>query len=660
MPRPEGLRQSVSIRTKVVLTFAGVSLLALGSTFFARATFRSVRIQTAVSRLAGEQVTLLLEIDALLQRALTGDQVEAELQQRVEQFEAGAQLLVLGGPWEEGQAQLQLAGRGAEDPASIALQAAWERMRGHTLAALETHRAMDGAFAGAGDSLAPALAVLARLESALGNSEEDVEDHLYELGQARDQTTRLRNALYKYVALPAGPELAQTMLVLELECSQLAARTQALAQGSDEFELDPLEDPAVLAVAAETCQGVASVDAAVRALVAAREARDAHLAGIRSALPEALDCQRQLAAAANRDVEGALERLSTVQTGSAVGVVTLLALALGMVLRQVIRPIEAVVGLVRDVAAGDLTHTEAQTRSDEIGALRRYVAEMSRHIGSVVSSVRSMAGRVAEASGEIAHGNRDLDSRSVEQGLLVESSQGSAESLRQSVLANSETAQEARQLVASAAAEAEQCRTRSAGVLVSMEELSSASLRMREVVELIDGFAFQTSLLAVNAGIEAARAGSAGRAFRVVAEEIQRLAEKSARASADIRALVSESIERARSSSSEVRSSVEALQSIAAAVTALEGQVTAIADSCLAQSSATEQVHGALSAMGEATDRNRQLVGDVAQASSAMERLADQLLSQLAFFVTGPEGSDSNPPTDELVLAHDRNAPSAA
>ncbi|HXF45778.1 MAG TPA: methyl-accepting chemotaxis protein, partial [Burkholderiaceae bacterium] len=230
------------------------------------------------------------------------------------------------------------------------------------------------------------------------------------------------------------------------------------------------------------------------------------------------------------------------------------------------------------IAQGDLTRAIAADGADEVSKVLRAMAAMRANLQRLIGEVKAGVGSVATASGQIAAGNQDLSSRTEQQASSLQQTAASMEQMAAAVKNNADAARQARQLAASASEVADRGGSVVREVVARMEEISAASRKMAEIINAIDGIAFQTNILALNAAVEAARAGEQGRGFAVVAGEVRNLAQRSAQAAREIKALIGDSVSKVEGGAALVNEAGVTMGEIVAQVkrvTDLIGEITA-------------------------------------------------------------------------------------
>jgi len=345
--------------------------------------------------------------------------------------------------------------------------------------------------------------------------------------------------------------------------------------------------------------------------------------------------------AVQADVSGKLN-LILVVAGTAI-VVAVLGSAL-LLSRLVVSPLGAAVEVANAVARGDLTVRLESDSTDELGELLRALANMRDDLVSSVSRIRASAESVGTASKQIATGNAELSSRTEEQASSLEETASSMEELMTTVKLNADSAKQANQLAAGASEAAGESGQVVGEVVSTMEGIAEASMKIADIIGVIDGIAFQTNILALNAAVEAARAGEQGRGFAVVAAEVRSLAQRSAAAAKEIRDLIQTSVERVESGTTLVGGAGKKMADLVASIKRVSDVVSEIAAASQEQLSGIEQVSRAVTQMDQVVQQNAALVEESASASESMSSQAEQLIEAVARFNLGGKGAaDAEP-----------------
>lgn len=204
---------------------------------------------------------------------------------------------------------------------------------------------------------------------------------------------------------------------------------------------------------------------------------------------------------------------------------------------------------------------------------------------------------------------------------------------------NAENASHANQLVKATRELAERGNDGIARTGSAMTDLRKSSRRIADIVGLIDEIAFQTNLLSLNAAVEAARAGDQGRGFAVVASEVRNLAQRSAEAAKEIKALITDSLDRVDVVGSMAEENSKVLGEIVESVRKVSDIVAEIAAASYEQSAGIDQVNSAVTQMDDSTQQNAALVEETAASARMMQEQATDLAQQMAFFrINGAQG----------------------
>ncbi|BFG79903.1 methyl-accepting chemotaxis protein [Paraburkholderia terrae] len=287
--------------------------------------------------------------------------------------------------------------------------------------------------------------------------------------------------------------------------------------------------------------------------------------------------------------------------------------------------------VAHQIAQGKLDSSFETTHNDETSLLCSLV-KMQAHLSDTISSIKTSSTTIADAARRIAEGNMDLSSRTEHQAASLQQTAASMEQLTATVKQNSENAKQASDSAEEARSVANEGSAMILAVVTTMSDISESSDRMAEIISMIEGVAFQTNILALNAAVEAARAGDHGRGFAVVAGEVRLLAQRSASAAKEIRALIETSGSRVTTGMELVRGAGETMGRIESAIVRVTTIMAEIASASHEQSRGIEHVGIAVGRMDEVTQQNAALVQEAAAAAAGLDEQAEQLRSAVSFF----------------------------
>jgi len=332
----------------------------------------------------------------------------------------------------------------------------------------------------------------------------------------------------------------------------------------------------------------------------------------------------------------ASDKTHTTVTTTAV-VITLVAVILGAALAWAItvsitHPVRQAVDLAETVAAGDLTRNIEASGKDELATLLRALGAMNESLVKIVAQVRQSSDSIATGSAEIATGNADLSQRTEEQASSLEETAASMEEMNATVKQNADTAQMATQLATSASSVAAKGGEVVAQVITTMEDITASSRKINDIIGVIDGIAFQTNILALNAAVEAARAGEQGRGFAVVAGEVRTLAQRSAQAAKEIKALIGQSVEKVDAGSRLVGEAGTTMTEIVAQVRRVADLIGEISAATREQTTGIGQVSEAVMQLDKVTQQNAALVEESAAAAESLKQQAARMTEVVGVF----------------------------
>ncbi|OAD86263.1 chemotaxis protein [Comamonas thiooxydans] len=300
--------------------------------------------------------------------------------------------------------------------------------------------------------------------------------------------------------------------------------------------------------------------------------------------------------------------------------------------RSIRAPLEQAVQAADRVANGDLSGVIRVEREDETGRLLSALERMQSSLVQTVRSVRQNAEGVASASSQIASGNADLSGRTEEQASALEETAASMEQLGSTVRQNADNARAANQMAVNASQVAAQGGAVVAEVVETMKGINNSSQQIADIITVIDSIAFQTNILALNAAVEAARAGEQGRGFAVVAGEVRTLAQRSAEAAKEIKALISTSVQRVEQGTQLVDKAGATMADIVSAISRVTDLMAEISAASQEQSQGVAQVGEAVTQMDQTTQQNAALVEESAAAAGALRKQAQDLVQAVAVF----------------------------
>ena len=316
--------------------------------------------------------------------------------------------------------------------------------------------------------------------------------------------------------------------------------------------------------------------------------------------------------------------------------------------------------VAREIAAGNLA-VEVNIKAGDKTSLLANMRDMRDSLVKVVGQVRIGTDTIATASTQIAAGNLDLSSRTEEQASSLEETASSMEELTSTVRQNAENARQANQLVVSTADVAAKGGQVVGQVVDTMASIKDSSRKIADIIGVIDGIAFQTNILALNAAVEAARAGEQGRGFAVVASEVRNLAQRSAGAAKEIKALIEDSVGKVEAGGKLVDEAGKTMDEIVGSVKRVTDIMGEIAAASQEQSAGIEQVNQAVGQMDEMTQQNAALVEQAAAAAESLQDQAARLAEAVSVFkLDGVSGQRAALPVLKDVVALPRSRPQAA
>jgi methyl-accepting chemotaxis protein len=391
----------------------------------------------------------------------------------------------------------------------------------------------------------------------------------------------------------------------------------------------------IMALAASKTQSTAADDLAIGIRTELRTDLERWNSAL-AAWIEQMDELRRMEVDTSRHSVAAMREASAQARWTLVGV-AVVALALGVfaawrMTRKLTRAARVAVEAAHRIASGDLTEAIPASGDGEMAQLLAALESMRVQLHDLASQVQHATRSIGAASDDIAHGNDDLARRTEQTAASLEQTAASMAALRDTVGRNADVAKEGSELATSAAQAAARGGQVASRAVAQMEEIGVASRQITEIISVIDGIAARTNILALNAGVEAARAGDQGRGFAVVAGEVRSLAQRSAEAALEIKRLIERSGEKVQQGSRHVREAGEAMSQIVGSVERLAGLMGDISERAAEQRTGIAEVNQAVAQLDQMTQRNAAMVQHSTDASRSLRAQAGTLAQVVSAF----------------------------
>jgi methyl-accepting chemotaxis protein len=312
-----------------------------------------------------------------------------------------------------------------------------------------------------------------------------------------------------------------------------------------------------------------------------------------------------------------------------VGWSVVILIVLSLALRQIVNTIHAAVrqtgSIAKRIAGGDLTGNITVTRRDELGDMQVGLLQMQTALSDIVAEVRREARQIAEATVRIADGNADLAQRTDQQAASLARIRESAGHLLQAVAHNTAESERARDCAHEASELASTGGQVMDRTVATMQAVYSGSKRVLEFIGDIEDIAFQTNILAINAAVEAARAGPNGRGFAVVATEVRQLANRASGTAKNAKDLIGNTFTRVNDGAQMVEQAGATMREVIEAMQSLTQSTQEVLAASRRQEEETDQVATTVSDLDRMTRENSAFVRNAEAASADVRERAANL-----------------------------------
>ena len=318
-----------------------------------------------------------------------------------------------------------------------------------------------------------------------------------------------------------------------------------------------------------------------------------------------------------------------------------LAGAVNRLIEKVDETVVSAVDAMEQLASGDLQAKMEGAHRGRFADLQNGINDTTHSLSTLVLDIRQMAETMQVETSRVASSASEQASRAESQAATLEETAATLEEMTATIKSNAENAVRGQESATSTSERAERGGEVVRQAVSAMGEIEKSSAKISDIISVIDGIAFQTNLLALNAAVEAARAGDAGKGFAVVASEVRALAQRSAEAARDIKALIAESSQQVGSGVSLVNRAGDALQEIVDAVAGVSETVSDISSATREQSAAIDEINTSVSHLDQMTQQNSSMTSEAASGASTLAQQGAKLASLVANFKVRTEAEQA-------------------
>jgi len=285
--------------------------------------------------------------------------------------------------------------------------------------------------------------------------------------------------------------------------------------------------------------------------------------------------------------------------------------------------------ILEDISKGKYDHTEVRTYKGDFAPISKALNIILNNLNEIFTSINESAAQVESGSSEVANGAQALAQGATEQASSVEELSSQIEEVSKKVQENSTGITAIASEMNSAASQAETGNEQMNEMLTAMNNIATSSEEIGKIIKVIDNIAFQTNILALNASVEAARAGAAGKGFAVVAEEVRNLASRSADAAKQTSVLIASSTGKVQDGLTLADNTAKALSEIAESIQTINTKINDIENASTAQATAISQINLGVEQVSAVIQTNSATAQQSAAASEELSKQAENLKGEI-------------------------------
>lgn len=334
---------------------------------------------------------------------------------------------------------------------------------------------------------------------------------------------------------------------------------------------------------------------------------------------------KKLSDAANKIAEGELDVAIDVTTRDETGQVADALKATVLRLKEYINYIEEISQVLNHMAAGGLAFQLKYSYSGEFQKIEVSLKNISAFLSETIGSINRSSDQLSVSASQVSDGATGLSQGATEQAAAVEELAATISDISNQVNYNAGYAGEASQMVGNVKTELERSNLQMQQMIGAMSEINIASGEISKIIKTIEGIAFQTNILSLNAAVESARAGVAGQSFGVVADEVRNLAAKSSEAVKNITELIERSIKAVENGTSIASHTAQSLIEVVVSAEQVTEKVTEIARASTQQASSIAQVTQGIDQISSVVQANSATAEESAASSDELSGQAQHL-----------------------------------
>ena len=326
---------------------------------------------------------------------------------------------------------------------------------------------------------------------------------------------------------------------------------------------------------------------------------------------------------------------SIVATSIIIGIISVIFMALVVFLftRSIIKPLKIIVEEAKEIESGRLImHRRKLNRKDELGDLSHSFHNMKYKLIEVIETTLHNADKMAQAANSLAAGNKDLAHKAENTAANLEETASSMQEIASAITMATNNSVKGNEMMNDCKIAIENAASVVEDTVKSISEVNEDSEKIKDIIRVIEGIAFQTNILALNTAVEAARAGDQGKGFAVVASEVRSLAQNSQTSAKDITELINQVYEKINKANEIVESQEQLFVGIKEQIEETANIIKDISSAALEQQSGVTQVNKAVMEMDSITQENAALVEESTASSISLYNDAKELQNIVGFF----------------------------